>query len=320
MTLKSVDESGDTVAVVIAAYNAADTVRIAVTSALAQTRVTEVWVIDDASIDATAELALSADDGTGRLRVRRQAKNSGPGAARNIALAQSQADWICVLDADDRFAEGRIDRLLAFGAAELVADSVTRVASLDEPQQTWPNASAATSIIDLASFIEGNVSVPGQYREELGFIKPLMSLGFLRRHGIAYDPDIRLGEDYLLYAQVLAHGGRLRLGPAQGYLALTRSDSLSGRHSIEDLRKLRDCSARLAEIRPLTSAEQTASARHWRSVDDRVQWRRLIEAVKQRDWRGAASTFHDRRASAALLGKLWEQVLVRSKARLGFRA
>lgn len=307
--------SDATVAVVIAAYNAAETVAIAVKSALRESRVTEVWVIDDASQDDTAELASACDDGTQRLTVIRQDVNRGPSAARNVALEATKAQWICVLDADDRFVEGRIERLLQLGRTELIADGVTKVASLDDPSGEWPKPPYATSTIDLESFVDANVTAPGRTREELGFIKPLMSVAFLRAKNINYDPDIRLGEDFLLYAEVLTQGGRLTLGPALGYLALTRSNSLSGQHSIDDLQKLRDCSARLGSIRDLTTGERRALKRHWRSVDDRLQWRRLIDAVKTRDWAGAASTFHDARAAVALFQKLLEQVWVRSIGR-----
>lgn len=307
------------VAVVIAAYEAAATIAVAVRSALAQPEAAEVWVVDDGSSDGTAEAAKACDDGSGRLRVVQQAENGGPSAARNVALAATQAQWICVLDADDRFLPGRLSRLLAeTGQAEMVADAIVRVADLtDEP----PLASAAPAsadwrMIDLAAFIDGNVSRKGRQREEMGFIKPLMSTAFLRRHRVQYAPGLRLGEDFLLYAQVLAHGGRLRLGPSCGYLALTRADSLSGRHSIDDLKALRDCAATLQRIHTLTPSEQRAIRRHWRSVDDRLQWRLLIEAVKSRDPRAALSTFHDLPATRGLAAKLGEQAWIRARRRL----
>jgi succinoglycan biosynthesis protein ExoU len=304
------------VAVVIAAYNAADTISIAVRSALAEPEVTEVWVIDDASHDGTGGRAIACDDGSGRLRVLRQSKNGGPSAARNLALAATQASWICVLDADDRFAPGRIGRLLAAPVqADLIADGVTKVADLGADLGPWDQAQGSWRQVGLAEFIEGNVSRRGRHREELGFIKPLMSIGFLRRHRISYAAHLRLGEDFLLYAKALAYGGALALGPPQGYLALTRPDSLSARHSIADLQALRDCTPALEGVRTLSEAERRAVRRHWRSVDDRLQWRRLIEAVKTRDFRSAAATFHDPRASLHLAGKLLEQARLRATAR-----
>ncbi|WP_426023423.1 glycosyltransferase family 2 protein [Brevundimonas sp. PWP3-1b1] len=313
------------IAVVIAAFNAETTVDLAVRSALAESETLEVWVIDDASTDATARVAESCDDGSGRLRVIRQAANGGPSAARNVALAATRAEWICVLDADDGFAPGRLGRLLAEAdGAEMVADAITRVSAFDgtatfHPQDT-PQAASLWATVSLADFIEGNVSRRGRHREELGFIKPLMSTVFLRRHRIEYAPRLRLGEDFLLYAQVLAHGGRLRLGPPCGYIALTRPDSLSGRHTIDDLEALRDCTRNLEGIRTLTAPERRAVRRHWRSVDDRLQWRRLIEAVKARDARAALKTFHDPASALNLLKNLAGQAWLRGPGRVGRRA
>lgn len=305
------------VAVVIAAYNAAETVSLAVRSALREPEVAEVWVIDDASADDTFARAAECDDGSGRLRVLRQPTNGGPSAARNIALAATAAPWICVLDADDRFAPGRIGRLRkAPVRAELIADGVTKVADLDGDGGPWTATGEGWRVVGLAEFIAANVSRRGRHREELGFIKPLMSTTFLRRHRITYAADLRLGEDFLLYAKALAHGGALALGPPQGYLALTRPDSLSARHSVVDLQALRDSTRTLTGIRTLSDAERVAVRRHWRSIDDRLQWRRLIDAVKARDPRAAAATFHDPRAGLHLTGQLLEQAWLRAGARL----
>jgi len=308
------------VAVVIAAFNAEATVALAVRSALGEPETVEVWVVDDASTDATARIAEACDDGSGRLRVVRQSANGGPSAARNVALAATRAAWICVLDADDRFAAGRLARLLAAAdGAEMVADAITRVASLDEEVFLEPaeNAAQGWRTLSLADFIEGNVSRRGRHREELGFIKPLMSTLFLRRHRVEYAERLRLGEDFLLYAQVLAHGGRLRLGPPCGYLALTRPDSLSGSHTIADLQALRDCTSGLERIRTLKPEDRHAVRRHWRSVDDRLQWRRLIEAVKARDLGAALKTFHDPASALNLLTQLSGQVWLRGRRRFG---
>ena len=321
MQTQSDSPRSGSVAVIIAAYNAAATVRLAIESALAQPEAIEVWVIDDASTDETAKLAETCDDGSGRLRVVRQTVNGGPSRARNIALSNTRAAWVCVLDADDVFVPGRLARLLAEAdGAEMVADAITRVASIGDltsaESMPFEGRSGPWVTVPLDVFIDGNVSRPGRHREELGFIKPLMSTPFLRRHRLAYAEPMRLGEDFLLYAQVLAHGGRLRLGPACGYVALTRADSLSGRHSIDDLHILRDCTAQLAKIRSLTPAEHRNIRRHWRDIDNRLQWRRLIDAVKARDFRAALSAFHDPEASLQLVGKLAEQVWLRGRRRL----
>ena len=302
------------VAVVIAAHDAARTIGRAVRSALAEPEVAEVWVVDDASRDETAAEAYRHDDGSGRLRMLALSVNHGPAAARNQALSLTRADWVCVLDADDHFLPGRIGRMLrAGGEAELIADRPLRddAAWVREDQ-------AAPEQISFEQFVRANITRPGRSREEMGFIKPLMKRDFLTAHALAYDEGMRLGEDYDLYARALALGARLHLLPPMGYCAVTRADSLSARHDVTDLEALRDCDLRLAGLRCFTPSERRAIRAHHQSIDARVQWRRLIEAVKAHDPARGLSAFTSPGVSLSLIARLAEQAWLRSARRIGW--
>lgn len=302
------------VGVIIAAYKARDSIGVAVRSALAESDVHEVWVVDDASPDDTVEQALAADDGSGRLRLLRQAINQGPAAARNRALQASRADWVCVLDSDDYFLPGRIRALLERAEhSDLVADELIRVNAADEVPVWSSDARRGPSRpITLAEFVDGNVSRKDAHRQELGFIKPLMRRTFLTQHKLTYDVTLRLGEDYVLYAQALVYGARLILAPPQGYVAVIRPDSLSGRHSIGDLIALRDRDRRIAHVRITNAKERRAFDAHYVSLDKRVQWRRLIEAVKARSMGDIVSTFTSIPVTVFLIRQLVGQFIVRS--------
>lgn len=314
-TLRPANSTG--VAVIIAAFNAESTIARAVRSALAEPDVAEVWVIDDVSTDETVARAAAADDGAGRLKILRQDVNAGPAAARNRALAESRQPWVCVLDSDDYFLPGRIGRLLQYSrGVEMVADHLLRVGE-DEPEPTLSTQGADGVIveIDLAGFVNGNISRRGQYRQELGFIKPLMDRAFMAAHGLDYETRLRLGEDYHLYARILAAGGRLRLVPPQGYVAVTRAESLSGRHTIEDLQALRDSDLDISQAPGITPEAQGALRRHYHGIDQRLQWRRMIEAVKARDLPTVVSTFTSPQVGVYLFARLLEQGWVRTVGR-----
>ena len=60
----------------------------------------EIIVIDDGSTDTGPAIAAEYDDK--RLRLIQQ-RNSGPGAARNRGVAESKADYITFIDADDEW-------------------------------------------------------------------------------------------------------------------------------------------------------------------------------------------------------------------------
>ena len=230
------------VCVVIAARNAQETIAKAVGSALAQDHVREVIVVDDASTDQTASAAWSADDRTGRLKVLVERQNLGPAGARNRALASSRAPFFCVLDADDYMLPGRMARLIASGAGEwdMIADDIIIL-----PQQARLSFSLQRGggpdngrFLDVERFVLGNISRAGRPRGELGFLKPVISRAFMRRHALLYDEKIRLGEDYAFYLRALLHGAKFRLVSACGYVAVERPDSLSSRHTAGDLRRM----------------------------------------------------------------------------------
>ena len=90
--------ASDSVACIIAAWNAERHLGAAIRSVLAQTRpVTEIVVVDDGSSDATAEVAASFGPA---VRVIRQA-NGGQASALNRGIAESHAPILAFLDSDD---------------------------------------------------------------------------------------------------------------------------------------------------------------------------------------------------------------------------
>lgn len=91
--------------VIIPAYNAKDTLARALDSVLAQSwPAFEIIVIDDGSIDATAEVAKSYGD---KIRYLHQ-DNAGVSAARNHGARIASGDWLVFLDADDWYYPDRL--------------------------------------------------------------------------------------------------------------------------------------------------------------------------------------------------------------------
>lgn len=90
------------VSVVICAYNAANYLERALRSICEQTyRNLEILVIDDASTDTTASLAVAMADKDDRIRVIRLDTNGGIAHARQVGLESVRHDWLLFLDADD---------------------------------------------------------------------------------------------------------------------------------------------------------------------------------------------------------------------------
>lgn len=89
------------VSIIIPCFNHAPTLERAVMSALRQTDVTEVIVVDDASSDGSVSLAQNLAAGDSRVQPCSLESNRGPGAARNRGVGQTTCSFISFLDADD---------------------------------------------------------------------------------------------------------------------------------------------------------------------------------------------------------------------------
>lgn len=274
----------DSICVIIAAMNAQATIARAVRSALAESIVSEVVVVDDASRDDTPAAALSADDGSGRLRVLRCRRNLGPAGARNLAISQSSAPLIAVLDADDMILPGRFSALAnPEGDWDMSADNIMFVSEGTAGDFAGLEAFATGGVaqrMGFVRFVRDNISRPDLPRGELGFLKPVMRRAFLERHGLAYDESLRLGEDFDLYARMLLAGARFRLVASCGYVAIERPDSLSAKHSAADLAALMAADERML-ARNLRKSERDILEAHHAHCAQRWHHRHFLDAKRR---------------------------------------
>lgn len=317
LPLRDMERLPGSVAVIIAAYNAAAFIKRAIASALAQPEVQQVIVVDDASSDDTIQQAHAADDGSGRLLVLECSKNGGPSLARNRALERCHTEWVCVLDADDFFLSGRIGKLLALAdGVDFIADDLLKVAeeNIDGPRtQLIGEMLSLPRHLMLEEFVVSNIPDASRPRAELGFLKPLMRRAFLQKRGLRYRQEMRLGEDYELYCRALSLGAIWNLAPPCGYVAVVRRDSISGSHSIADLKALLDCDSRLLIELSLSADEQMAIQKHRLSTDARMKWRLLILAIKEkRPLRAILLFVGHPSTSFYLISRLLEQVRIRA--------
>ena len=97
------------ISVVIPLWNKRAEVGAAIASVLAQTASPlEIIVVDDGSTDGSAEVAESFTSPL--LRLIRQ-PNGGVSAARNRAISEARGEWVALLDADDEWRPGFLERV-----------------------------------------------------------------------------------------------------------------------------------------------------------------------------------------------------------------
>ncbi len=315
------------IAVIIPAWNAQSTLRRAVCSVLTQQEVAlEVLIVDDASPDDTLECAHALATEDDRVRVLAQPSNQGPAAARNLALDNTSARYVTPLDSDDFMDPGRLAQLLRIagqGDWDFVADDLFKVPETDvggPRTRLWSNDAIGIQPLDFAGFVRGNLSSQRGGRRELGFLKPLISTAFLSRVKLRYDANMRLGEDYMLYAAALTQGARFCLTDPAGYVAVTRPTSLSGHHSTRDLGAMVRADQSLMKIARLSSEDRAALNAHYLETLKTWHWLRMIDAVKARNFAEVLRCFRAPPAVIGdLLGKLGEQAIIRGSAKLPFR-
>src|SRR5882672_1834830 len=104
--------------IVIPTYNRAAKLKLTLDSVIAQTFTDfEVLVMDDGSSDNTREMVESFRDS--RIRYQWAPNSGGPATPRNRGIDAAVADWICFLDADDRWYPDKLRRV----AQVITADS-----------------------------------------------------------------------------------------------------------------------------------------------------------------------------------------------------
>ncbi len=101
------DHDRQTISVIIAAYNVADSIARAIDSVLAQTLpADEIFIVDDGSTDGTADVIRRYGD---KIRYIHQPKTGAP-EARNRGIEAATGRWIAFLDADDEWLPDKLAR------------------------------------------------------------------------------------------------------------------------------------------------------------------------------------------------------------------
>ena len=303
------------VSVVIAAWNAETFLEASVDSALAQGGVDlEVIISDDASTDGTAELARRLGAADPRVRLVSAPVNAGPSAARNRAIAAARGEWIAVLDADDRFAPGRLDRLLAFAGnrqADLAFDLIREVDAKGNPiaDSKVPEITAP-ECWDIVRWARDNHPRGHGMNGCMGtgYLKPLIRRAALNCHGLTYRESLRNSEDYALVAELLAAGGAVWVLPDPGYLYTRREGSISHRIGPAHVEALlafeQDFRGRSG---PFEGAADQVLAERMAALEDLAALTRFIDALKARAlFRATGAMMWRPRAIGALIGWLGE--------------
>src|SRR5262249_6484977 len=135
--------------------------------------------------------------------------------------------------------------------------------------------------LDLPTFIRGNLSFLGS--TSLGYVKPVFSASFIKKHGLRYDPDIKIGEDYMFLAEALACGARCTIETSPGYIYTVRKGSTSHRLGVSDIERMIEGDRKFTAKYALERSARKAQAMRSFSLNEALAFTKLVDALKQKD-------------------------------------
>ncbi len=217
--------SSTKVSIIIAVYNAQDTLSRAIASSLRQTHDNiEVIVVDDCSTDKSLTVASAYASIDKRVQVLTTCTNSGPGAARNKGVEHASGQWLTMLDADDWMAPERITTLLYVARTHCV-DMVIDSYWLADEKNGQCFAARFRQLCPVYTQLDINADYFIRYG--MGATKPLLNARLMRQHRHRFSDNIRFGEDMLLYSQMLLAGATCRFINKPTYFRTIVATSLS---------------------------------------------------------------------------------------------
>lgn len=196
------------ISVIIPSFNAADKIGRCFASLCAinlNPDDYEVLFIDDCSSDSTHELTQRACAEHPNWRAMRLACNSGsPSRPRNHGIEAAQADYLYFLDCDDELLPDALRKLLELAQStdaclvrsELLADSGRERKRMNQVPD-WADAHTQAKRRELIITRTSTVTN--------SFVKRSL----LSQHQIRWPEHLRMGEDSVFLAEVLAHANRI---------------------------------------------------------------------------------------------------------------
>jgi succinoglycan biosynthesis protein ExoO len=240
---------------------------------------------------------------------------------RGIALARGR--WLAVLDADDWYHSDRLAALIELGErhqAEMVSDnqflydaSAARVVGT-----AWPERVAAWPL-DFDDFLRGSNAY---HSFNLGMLKPVIRLDFMRRVGLGYEIEARHGQDFFHLLQFYLSGGRGMISDQPLYYYTQPFGRISRQWSHRARKRYDFQNAYTINERYLRRAMEVLPTRQWKRLEARNDRLRLLEdyfqareALGSGDYAGAAGRMIRR---PALLGYLFGRVVERLRRNPGY--
>lgn len=157
----------------------------------------EVLVVDDCSTDGSLDLIEAIAGKDGRFRVFSQDKNRGVAAARNLGLKESRGRYIAYLDADDIWSPEKLERQISVMSDRGFEACFTSYETIEEDGR-HRNTVHVPSLVDYKGLLKNTLTCS----------HTLVIDTHLVEKDLLIMPDIRRGQDFATWLQVLKAGHR----------------------------------------------------------------------------------------------------------------
>lgn len=226
------------VSVIIPIYNVEEYIQNCLESIVNQTfKDIEILCVDDASTDKSVNVVTNYMKNDDRIKLIRLSLNSGPGVARNTALAVSEGEYISFIDPDDYverdYIENLYDTALKYDS-DMVFTSNIYTVSYIIIKPYYHNRIKKWKIKFKNAWREGisyfNVNTPEKENTPeyplVTFWNKIYKSDFLKKNDITIS-SCRIGEDVEFFYKVLASSPKISYNNDSKYYYVQRKNSSS---------------------------------------------------------------------------------------------
>ena len=175
----------------------------------------EVWVVDNASTDGSADMVEAEHPWANLIR---SGENLGYGPAVNVVADRTTTDWVAPANSDLSFTPGAIEALLGSGAAHPEAAAIAPRLILPDgstQQSVQPFPSVTTSLLtasraaSVSAGVRRRLYLPGAWDPDVGQDVPWATGAFLIVRREAWQQVGGFDAEQWMYAEDLDLGWRL---------------------------------------------------------------------------------------------------------------
>jgi len=194
----------------------------------AQTENFELWLVDDHSMDGTAEKAVQFANGIPMFHVEQFTAHQGVSAARNFGITPASGDAVAFVDGDDQLHPDYVKTLAQGFQADTPAVAVG--------YRWWSQPLDQRDHYEQLSQREMFQQASRHGSEVGGYIwNKAYSLPALRQQQLLFDESLTIAEDYLFTAAFVANNpGLYRYDPAVRYTKVNRPGSTIHSRSLSE--------------------------------------------------------------------------------------